>query len=306
MKDPAPIAMFVYNRPEHTRRSLEALEQNPLSRDSILHIFSDGPKSNTGEEDLHNIAEVRKLIREKSWCKEVIIHESTVNQGLATSLISGINEIMQHHESVIVLEDDILTSPDFLQFCNQGLIRYEHDEKVWQVSGYMFPLRGKLPETFLLPTVACWGWATWKRAWLKYNSDPKFLMAEIQSGNLEYSFNLNGSYPYLQMLKDRILGRNQSWAICWYATIFLNRGLSLYPGQTRAVNIGMDGSGTHWKGSGTAQVLPTLESVNGYHFPGSSEADIRVQRKLETSLRKTYFPSIYDRIFRKLVSLFPS
>lgn len=303
MKAPAPIALFVYNRPEHSRKCLEALEKNSLSKESILHIFSDGPKYNATEKELRAISEVRKLITEKQWCRQTVVHTSESNRGLAASLISGITELMTTSEAVIVLEDDIVTSPDFLQFCNEGLEKYEQDERVWQISGYMFPLRSKVPETFFLPTVACWGWATWKRAWERYEPNPEILMKSIQAGKLEDRFNLNGSYPYLPMLQDRINGRNQSWAICWYATVFLHEGLSLYPGVTRSVNIGMDESGTHWKGGGIQEHLPATAAVTHFHFPPSVQPNLNIQQKLESSLRIKYHPGWMYRILRKFRSL---
>jgi GT2 family glycosyltransferase len=137
----APIALFTYNRPAHTRRTLETLAANPLARDSQLVAFSDGPR--TGDEG--KVAEVRAVLRERAWCGEVRIAESPVNRGLAASIISGVTELLREHDRLIVLEDDLALSPGFLAYMNAGLERYAGDERVMSVAGYLPPLKGELP-----------------------------------------------------------------------------------------------------------------------------------------------------------------
>lgn len=239
---PAPIALFVYNRPFHTKRTVESLAANIQAKDSDLIIFSDGPKT---EKDRPQVMEVREFIRTIQSFKSVRIVESESNKGLANSIIIGVSEVLKLRDTVIVMEDDLITSPYFLQYMNDGLIQYQDDERVVSIHGYIYPVKAKLPETFFIRGSDCWGWATWKRSWQLFEPDGVKLLRQLESQNLAYEFNFYGSYPYIKMLKDQIKGRNNSWAIRWYASTFLAGGFTLYPSASLVRNIGHDGSGVH-------------------------------------------------------------
>ncbi len=181
----APIVLFVYNRPWHTEQALNALMQNELAGQSVLYIYADGPKENPGDEQLKNIEEVRKVIRWQQWCKEVIIIEADNNKGLAASIVDGVTEIVNKHEKVIVLEDDIVTSVGFLKYMNEALTLYKDDERVLEVSAFMFPIQSAgLPDTFFYNANSCWGWGTWKRAWKYYNNDALDLYKKLKENSL--------------------------------------------------------------------------------------------------------------------------
>ena len=143
------------------------------------------------------------------------------------------------------MEDDLVTSPHFLQYMNESLDLYQQEERVISIHAYMYPVKEELPETFFLRGADCWGWATWKRSWQLFESDGAKLLEQLNSQNLTREFNFNGSYPYVRMLKDQIKRRNNSWAIRWYASAFLANRLTLYPGASLVQNIGHDGSGVH-------------------------------------------------------------
>jgi hypothetical protein len=128
---------------------------------------------------------------------------------------------------------------------NDALDFYETDERVIAVHGYMHPVDAPLPETFFLRDPGCWGWATWKRGWDLFDADGAGHLAQVRAQGRESEFDLDGSYDYIGMLEGQIAGRNQSWAILWYATAFLKGKLTLYPGRSLVTNIGFDGSGTH-------------------------------------------------------------
>lgn len=243
----APIALFVYNRPWHVRQTLESLKNNYLSDKSVLYIFADGAKSTTDQDSLDRIAKVRKIIREKQWCKEVHVIESEQNKGLANSIISGVSQLISEYGKVIVLEDDMVTSPFFLQFMNEALDFYENEQDVSSIHAYTFDMEN-LPTTFFLRDPGCWGWATWARGWKLFEHDGKKLMKEIQEKKLIKRFNYEDSYPYFLMLEKQVKGENDSWAIRWYASLFLQNKLTLYPYQSLVYNIGNDASGTHATG----------------------------------------------------------
>lgn len=242
---PAPIVLFVYNRPWHTLQVLEALSKNNLANESDLYIFCDGIKTNATENDLKNKQLVHKIIAEKNWCKTATIIKGKKNKGLADSIIDGVTEIVKKHKKIIVLEDDLLPSKYFLKFINEALNKYEQTEEVACISGYIYPVKETLPETFFLKGADCWGWATWERGWDIFEYDGKKLLTELKKKKLTYSFDFNDSYSYTQMLSDQIKGKNNSWAIRWYASAFLKNKLTLYPKKSLIYNIGFDGSGTH-------------------------------------------------------------
>lgn len=241
----APIILFVYNRPEHTSRTLDALILNDLSAFSELYIFADGVKEGASETTINQIQQTRNIIREKKWPGQLHITESIANKGLAESVIEGVSQIISKHGKVIVLEDDLVTSPYFLTFMNDALTCYEHNSAVACISGYIYPVKDKLPETFFIKGADCWGWATWKRAWDIFEKNGKKLLDKLEIEKQIHEFDFNGSYPFTQMLKDQIENKNNSWAIRWYASCFLENKLCLYPGVSMVQNIGVDGSGVH-------------------------------------------------------------
>lgn len=240
----APIALFCYKRPWHLQRTLEALEQNEGAKESVLYIFADGAKPDASPTDRENIAAVRHLIRQNWQFKEIIINEKSENQGLANSIIAGVTEVVARHGRVIVLEDDMVTSPYFLRFMNDALQCYADAPEVAAVTAYIYDIPN-LPETFFLNDPGCWGWATWQRAWQIFNPDGKYLMREIAKKKLIKAFNYENTYPFYQMLADQVKGKNDSWAIRWYASVFLAKKLALLPGRALVENIGNDESGTH-------------------------------------------------------------
>jgi hypothetical protein len=239
---PAPIALFVYNRPQHTALTLEALRRNEVSAQTDLYVFSDGPRR---PEDESSVSAVRSLIRQTTGFRKVHLMESQQNKGLSRSIIGGVSRVLETAENVIVMEDDIVTSPYFLDYMNQALTLYQHDEQVISIHGYVYPVRKKLPPTFFLRGADCWGWATWRRGWSMFEPDGRKLLAALTDEKLIHQFDYNGAFANSKMLEDQIHGKNDSWAIRWHASAFLRNKLTLYPGTSLVRNIGLDNSGTH-------------------------------------------------------------
>jgi hypothetical protein len=218
------------------------LKANPLAAQSDLFVFSDGPKN---ADAAAGVAQVRELLKGLTGFRSVTVAERERNFGLAASIISGVTDIVSRHGAVIVLEDDLVTSPHFLRYMNDALELYRDREEVASIHGYIYPVEGALPETFFLRGADCWGWATWKRAWELFEPDGAKLLARLRDGKLTKAFDRDGSYEYTRMLEDQISGRNDSWAVRWYASAFLADRLTLYPGRSLVQNIGMDALGTH-------------------------------------------------------------
>ncbi|RYU85883.1 glycosyltransferase [Mucilaginibacter terrigena] len=242
MNTPAPIALFVYNRPWHTRQTLDYLQKNLLAAQSPLYIFSDGAKTDA---DKASVAEVRKIAAGISGFKSVTVIGREQNMGLANSIISGVTQLVNQHGNVIVFEDDLVSSPYTLQYFNGALERYAGEEKVMHISAYMFPLQDlALPETFFFRAAFSWGWATWASAWKNFEPDIDKLIAQFDNEKIN-QFSIEGTMNFWKQMLDFKARKNNSWAIRWYSSVFLNGGLTLNPGQSLIHNIGHDGSGVH-------------------------------------------------------------
>lgn len=245
IKTLAPIVLFVYNRPWHTLQTLEALANNTLAKESVLYIYADGAREGADEEILKNIEKTRSIIEQRQWCKEVHIIESEKNKGLADSIIHGVTEIVNRYGKIIVLEDDIVTSTGFLQYMNDALDLYEKDEKVMHISSFVPVTTGinKLPNIYFLRFMSCWGWGTWKKAWNSLIVDTEYLYKTLPTEKDFQAFNLEGAINQFSQIEDNLNKKMKTWAIKWYATIFLKKGLCLYPKYSLVRNIGLDGSG---------------------------------------------------------------
>ena len=238
----APIALFVYARPDHTRRTVEALLTNPEASRSDLIVFSDGARTPDKED---SVRRVREYISSIKGFRSLTVYHQFQNYGLAKSIVDGVSQVLADHDRVIVLEDDLVSSSYFLRYMNEALDRFSDDERVISVHGYVYPVRKHLPEAFFLLGADCWGWATWRRGWMHFNPDGQFLLDELKRLDLLEAFDLNGAYSYSAMLRGQINGSNDSWAVRWHASAFLANKLTLYPGRSLIRNIGNDSSGTH-------------------------------------------------------------
>jgi len=241
----SPIALFVYKRINHTIKTIEALQNNEYADKTDLFIFSDGYK---GKEDYRQVAEVRSYIKKIDGFKSVNVIERDKNFGLSKSIISGVTHIVQNYGRIIVVEDDIVTSKYFLKYMNDYLTLYEKDENVISISGYFYPIKLSTDyniEIFFLKGAECWGWATWKREWKLFEPDGKKLLLEIKKQKCKRELNLNNTFNFFKMLKEQIAGKNDSWAIRWHVSAFLNNKYTLYPLKSLVYNSGLDGSGSH-------------------------------------------------------------
>lgn len=299
--DLAPIVLFVYNRPEHTLKTLEALKQNEYADKSILYIYADGFKANAALEEIEKIEEVRTIIKSQLWCKHVSVIESSYNKGLANSIVDGINEVLNEFNSIIVLEDDIITSPKFLSYMNDSLEFYKNEEKVMHVSGFIQPIDYTKQSFFFFNQTSCWGWATWKRSWNKYQPDATVLLDEIKRSGREREFNMDNSYPFMQHLMNNVNGTWNTWAIKWHASVFLLNGLCLHPNKSYTKNIGMDGTGTHCD-TNTKYYIDQLN--NNIFKPVTKFKQDKVVLKKIIKFNKHNFTNnnngIIYRVFRKL------
>ena len=250
---PAPIALFTYNRPAHTQRTVRALQRCALAKESQLHVYSDGPRNVKAEPA---VREVRDFLKTVDGFAVVHVHERETNIGLAESVIDGVTHLCSEFGSVIAVEDDLVVAPGFLAYLNAALERYRDDPQVMQIAGHMFPV--DVPTTadaFFLPFISSWGWATWDRAWHKFDPHAAGYSLLKNDENRRRAFDMNGCFDYFSMLEAQLAGKIDSWAIRWNLSVFMNNGMVLYPGKSLVENIGFDGSGVHCRSEAPDQIM---------------------------------------------------
>jgi len=236
----APIVIFTYNRLWHTKQTIEALQKNDLAEESELYIFSDGPKN---KDSSNEVNDVREYIKKIDGFKKITIIERDKNWGLARSIIDGVSTVVNEHGKLIVLEDDLITSPHFLYFMNKNLSLYSNSERVGSISGYV-PYIENLPDLFFLKFSSSLGWATWKRVWNSIEFNSEKLLLSFDNKKKIREFNMDGAYNYYKMLRFQNDKKIDSWAIRFLASQFLQEFIHLRPGKSLIQHIGSD-SGTH-------------------------------------------------------------
>ncbi len=239
-----PVALFTYNRPNHVRRALAALENCARLDECRIHIYCDGPKS---PEQSAAVDASRRIVRECAPRMGAEVVERSLNLGLACSVVTGVTELCQRYGRAVVLEDDFVVSPDFLSYMLEALDRYQDAPGVYQISGYMFPTpHPPKPDAFFLPLTTTRGWATWERAWSIFDWNAAGADEQLADPQTRKRFDLDDSYPYFALLKKRLSGQDDSWGILWWYAVFRAGGLVLHPRRSLVWVGGFDGSGTHW------------------------------------------------------------
>lgn len=241
----APVIVFCYNRPVHFNKTLDALKANSLAQDSRLFVFSDGSR---GKGDEVPVKEVRAIADRIDGFKEVKIYKSRTNKGLATSVIEGVTQIIETFGKVIVLEDDILTTPDFLDIMNRLLVVYQNRSDIFSVTGYAPPIRIPQKYTFdfyLARRASSWGWGTWADRWQLADWGSANYQKLLNDPSIKRRF-LEGGNDLLPMLHKQQKGIIDSWAIRWCLCQTINDAYGVYPVKSKLSNIGTDGSGTNF------------------------------------------------------------
>ena len=286
-KSIAPIILFVYNRPEHTRKTVEALQKNELASESILYVFADGAKPESTEEQLARIKEVRDYTGSITGFKEIHVEYSEKNKGLANSVIAGVTKIINEYGRVIVVEDDIVTHPFFLRYMNDALDFYEKNESVFSVGSLMYNIN--IPQDYnhdmiLISRVESWGWATWGDRWKKCNWDISTYPIIKNPTPEDIKMMCVGGEDLWEMLKKQAKREIDSWAVRWQYNMMLQKGLCVRPRKSFASNVGFDGSGIHCEKTERSQIITPLydNPIYQIHF----EQDLREDNRILKSLQK--------------------
>lgn len=238
----APLVLFTYNRKKETEECILSLKRANLFEKTDIYIYSDAPKK---KEDIEKVEEVRKILKELEKYNNITIVYQSKNKGLANSVIDGVTKLLEKYEKIIVLEDDLVVSKDFIEYMNEALELYKENMNIWSISGYS--PRIKIPskydlDIFLGKRGSSWGWGTWKNRWNKVDWQVKdfynLTKKEIKS------FNLAGNDMY-KMLELQILRKIDSWAIRWCFSQYKENMYTVFPRESKIKNIGFSESATH-------------------------------------------------------------
>ncbi len=293
----APIVLFTYKRTDTLILTVEALKKNYLAMESELIIYSDGPKS---EEETTAVNDVRNYLKTVSGFKSVRINSSSQNKGLANSIIDGVSELLNVYEKVIVLEDDLISTPNFLDYMNQSLNLYQNNKNVFSISGFSFNLEVKdySFDTYFLNRGWSWGWATWKDRWQNLDWEIKDYDFFIRDIVAQKKFAQGGS-DLNSMLKKQMTSNLDSWAIRWFYNQFQKNGITLYPVKSKILNNGFGREATHTKGS-VKRYIPDLDKANKAEFNFNQKMEVTTifQKKFITKM------GYFSRIKSKIQTLF--
>ncbi|MES4139491.1 glycosyltransferase, partial [Escherichia coli] len=289
-----PVVLFVYNRADHTRQTIDALKNNILAPLTDLYIYSDFPKTNS---DIQAVKEVRCLLHNINGFKSVTIIERDRNYGLGKSVIQGVTEILKRHDAVIVLEDDLVTHKDFLTYMNKMLELFHDDPEVFSISGYSLPNMRSIgtEDYYFVPRISSWGWGCWKDRWEDLDWDIKKYKQLISDKRACQLFNCAGN-DMLDMLIHQVEGEAESWAIRFDYNRFIKGNLlTIYPRVSFIKNIGMDGSGVH--GENTCKFDNEFDCKRFINVQG-------IEKKYNHDINPlviSEFKNVYKRKFKSII-----
>ena len=295
----APVILFTYNRPEHTKRTIEALAANELAEETDLYVFSDAAKKDA---DVGKVQEIRTYVGSVSGFRSVILTAREENFGLAKNVICGVTEIVNRYGKVIVLEDDLVTNRFFLRFMNDGLDRYEGEQQVTGITGFShFSDEIDLPyeSYFHTLTGTSWSWATWADRWKYFDEECKDWTDMVSDAKLRRRFNYDNTYDFYKIMKmQQTDEKTNSWAIRWYWANFRRNGYILSPTKSLVGNEGWDGSGVHCGASKEPVFCHSLKTDHPItDFPAQIGETKEVHRAMKRALIKESQPDIIKRIY---------
>lgn len=300
-----PVAVFLYNRPNHANQALESLSHCRRLDECSVRIYCDGPKK---AEDLEQVTAVRRVAREWASRLGAEVIERDANIGLARSIVSGVDELCNSHGRVIVIEDDFLLNPSFLDYMLMALERYANNSNIYQVSAYMFQVRHSSKyDAFFLPLTTTWGWATWSRAWKIFDWNATDAHDLLRDTEVRRRFNLDNAYPYAEMLEEKLKGQNDSWGILFWWAVFKAGGLVLHPKKSLVWNGGFDESGTHcgdrtWSNQARPEIADDNESTRSFLLPEEVVTDLAAFDKVIRFLRSEQAEgNLLTRIRRRIL-----
>lgn len=294
----APIVMFVYNRPLHTKKVIEALLKNPESSETDLFIFADGPKTNATDEVIDDIHKTRDYIHTITGFKSITIEESEKNKGLAPATIYGCTKVINVYGKMIMIEDDDIPTPFFLGYANTCLLKFRDDKSVWCISGYtetnvVKPKHGD--DVYMVYRPSSWGFCTWKRCWDKVIWDLDTLKGIFSYKDVRQGFDKEHGKDSSYIMNDLLNGKNSSWSIRFHFSTYLHHGKTILPNYSQIDNTGFDGSGTH---CGNLRKKQLLMGTRPIVVPDIVKFDNERNNQLKKSVYATDLKSVLKRTYQ--------
>ncbi len=286
----SPICIFVYKRYDTTKMMLESLLKCPECADSDLYVFMDEARN---DEEADAVEKVRSLFDDLQGFRRVVTYPARMNKGMANSIIDGVTKVLEIHEDVIVIEDDLVVSPDFLKFMNDALVVYRNRADIWSISGYT-PRLKELEDcnsngVFLVPRAQCWGWATWRDRWEKVDWDVSDFKRLARRKDLRTAFNQGGNDLFRTLEMER-RERIESWAVRWAYAASKNQMLTVNPMQSKVQNIGLKSSQSH---------VGWHDERHNVELHGNTtvlDPDVQLDEKLAYAFKKHHDLSIISKI----------
>lgn len=289
----APIVLFLYSRPDHARKTLDALALNRGADKSELFIFCDGPKNDSVRDNIEKVQTLAIEEQSRSRFKSVEVIISEKNKGLANSIIAGVSRVIREYGKCIVLEDDIVTSNTFLRFMNDCLAFYEEQKNIFSVSGFTYPLKSLSEyenDVYLSYRACSHGWATWADRWNLVDWEVKDFKQLSRSPGMRRHFNRGGNDLY-RMLRHQMRGERDSWAIRFCYSQSKYNLLTVYPRYSLVLNIGNDGSGTHC--TSVTDSKQETEAENGIEL---KPTDVTLNKKVLRDFKNQYRVTVPEAV----------
>ncbi len=305
MNNLAPIVIFTYTRLETLKKTIESLKKNKMAKFSEIYIFSDCHKNKIDQPLVNN---VRKYLKSIKGYKKINLISRKENYGLARNIINGVSSVIKKRKKVIVLEDDIIVSPNFLEYMNDSLIRYQNNKKIWHINSWNYEIRDHNVEynAFFTRHMNCWGWATWEDRWKYFEKKPDKILKKFNKEKI-FRFNIENNLNYYSQLKRNKDGKLNTWAIFWYANIFLKNGLCLSPLKTLSKNIGFDDHSEHQPNEDNSFKYINknffLKKSNKFSYPELIEEDFYMLKKIISFIKSQKKQnSLFKRLIFRVVN----
>ena len=290
-----PVVLIVFNRPDTTRLVLEALRH---VRPDRLMVIADGPRSGCLD-DVESCRKTRALFERIDWTCQLQTCFSETNLGLRTRVSTGLNWVFEQVERAIILEDDCVPDPTFFRFCDELLEYYAEDHRVMHIAGanFQFGRRRTHASYYFSRFMLCWGWATWRRAWQKFDNTVATWPQVREQKWLQNLFPNRRAANYWRKIMDGVYnGHINSWAYPWMYCCWLENALNIIPNQNLVSNIGFGPKGTHTKTDEIRSNIPAARIGFPLRHPTVMLHDVTSDRFTQSRIYNPWRPI---RMYRK-------
>ena len=296
-----PVAFLIFNRPKTTERVFDEIRK---AHPKKLFVVADGPRPNN-QKDIEGCEATRKIIDKVDWDCEITKNYSDINLGCKKRVSSGIKWVFENTDEAIFLEDDCLPHQSFFRYCQELLNYYRNDERIMMISGDNFQDGKKVTDSsyYFSSYGHIWGWASWKRAWQKYDIEMKLWPLIRKTKYLDYWLpNKKAIAHWKEEFRRLYNNKIDTWDFQFLFACWINHGFSILPGVNLVSNIGF-GTGALHTGDGNkkASNIPVKEIL----FPLIHPEIVMRNLEADTYEEENYILlPLHRRIGRRIKSFF--